>query len=112
MTAPHSTATLLVARLADLPPGGVLTVNPPGLPPISIFHTEAGIFAVDDTCTHQDASLADGWVEGCTVECPLHESCFDLRTGAASGPPAKRPVRTHRVEVRGDEIHLLPSTAS
>jgi len=101
-----------VALLADLPVGAVLTVNPPGLPPISIFHTEQGLFAVDDTCTHQDASLADGWAEDCTVECPLHESCFDLRTGAVSGPPAKRALRTHLVEVRDGHIHLFPNTES
>ncbi|UGT45231.1 bifunctional 3-phenylpropionate/cinnamic acid dioxygenase ferredoxin subunit [Nocardia yamanashiensis] len=104
--------TLLVGRLSDLPVGGVLTVNPPGQQAISIFHTEDGLYAVDDTCTHQDASLADGWLEGCVVECPLHESCFDLRTGAVSGPPAKRALRTHRVDVRGDEILLTPSADS
>ena len=38
----------------------------------ALFHTEDGFLAVDDTCTHQDASLAGGWLEGCFVECPLH----------------------------------------
>jgi 3-phenylpropionate/trans-cinnamate dioxygenase ferredoxin subunit len=76
-------------------------------PPIAVFHTEDGeVFAIDDTCTHQDASLADGWVEGCEVECPLHASKFDLRTGAVDAPPAKLPVRTHRVEVRDGTIHV------
>ncbi|MEV6068982.1 bifunctional 3-phenylpropionate/cinnamic acid dioxygenase ferredoxin subunit [Nocardia sp. NPDC052001] len=112
MPASIPSLTLLAGRLSALPVGEVLTVNRPGLPPISIFHTEHGLFAIDDTCTHQDASLADGWVQDCTVECPLHESCFDLRTGAASGPPAKRAVRTHRVEVRGDDIILTPNTDS
>lgn len=79
--------------------------------PVAVFHTEAGeVFAIDDTCTHQDASLADGWLEGDRVECPLHASIFDLRTGAVDGPPAKRPVRTHRVEVVDGEIRLTLST--
>lgn len=112
MPAQMPAVTVVVGRLAELPVGEVVTVNPPGSPPISVFHTEEGLFAIDDTCTHQDASLADGWVEGCVVECPLHESCFDLRTGAASGPPAKRGVRTHRVEVHAGEIHLIPSAES
>ena len=69
-------------------------------PPIAVFHTEDGeLFAIDDTCTHQDASLADGWVEGCEVECPLHASKFNLRTGAVDAPPAKLPVRAHEVSV-------------
>jgi 3-phenylpropionate/trans-cinnamate dioxygenase ferredoxin component len=87
----------------------MITIALDGTAPISIFHTEQGLFAIDDTCTHQDASLGEGWVQGCTVECPLHESCFDLRTGAVSGPPAKVAVRTHRVGVVADEVWLEPS---
>jgi 3-phenylpropionate/trans-cinnamate dioxygenase ferredoxin component len=97
---------VVVADLADIRLGEALTVNVADQPPISIFHTDQGLFAIDDTCTHQDASLADGWVEDCTVECPLHESCFDLRTGLVTGPPAKTPVRVHRVGVEGTRIWL------
>ena len=100
---------LLVCPLAALPPGAALRVVT--APPIAVFHTEEGeLFAIDDTCTHQDASLADGWVEGCAVECPLHASTFDLRTGRVDAPPAKRPVRTHRVVVEGDQIYVELST--
>src|SRR5262245_55233125 len=87
-----------VCPLSELPPGEARRVD--AEPPIAVFHTEDGeVFAIDDTCTHQDASLADGWLEGCEVECPLHASRFDVRTGAVDAPPAKRPVGTHRVEV-------------
>ena len=96
---------LPICPLADLPRGEALRV--PADPPIAVFHTEDGeLLAVDDTRTHQDASLADGWVEGCEVECPLHASRFDLRTGQVDAPPAKRPVRTHRVEVRDDHVYV------
>ena len=79
-------------------------------PPIAVFHTEEGeLFAIDDTCTHQDASLADGYVEGCEVECPLHASKFDLRTGTVDAPPAKLPVRVHAVEVRDGDLYLKES---
>ena len=82
-------------------------------PPVAIFHTEDGeVFAVDDTCTHQDASLADGWLEGCEVECPLHASRFDLRTGQVDAPPAKKPIRTHRVEVTDGVVHVALSGES
>ena len=96
-------------------PGEGLRVDTPDTQgvPIAVFHTEDGeFFAVDDTCTHQDASLADGWLEGCEVECPLHASRFDLRTGAVDAPPAKLGVRTHAIELEGDEIWLVPSTAA
>lgn len=106
----QTAARLVVADLADLPEGEALTVSPPGSVAVAIFHTPDGLFALDDTCTHQEASLADGWVEDCTVECPLHESCFDLRTGAVSGPPAKRGVRTHAVGVSDGQIWLEVTT--
>lgn len=81
--------------------------------PIAVFHTEEGeVFAVDDTCTHQDASLADGWLEGCEVECPLHASRFDLRTGTVDAPPAKRPIRTHAVTVVDDTVYVTMSSQS
>lgn len=104
-------SSLRVGRLADLPPGQALRVAEVS-PPVAVFHTEDGeLFAIDDTCTHQDASLADGWLEGCEVECPLHASRFDLRTGAVDAPPAKVGVRTHAVVVDDGEIWLTPSTA-
>ena len=82
-------------------------------PPVAVFHTDDGeIFAIDDTCTHQDASLADGWLEGCEVECPLHASRFDLRTGKVDAPPAKKPVRTHEVSIDGGDIYLTLSDAA
>ena len=69
-------------------------------PPIAIFHAHDGtVYAIDDTCTHQDASLAAGWLEGHEVECPLHSSRFDLRTGEVDAPPATVGVRAHRASV-------------
>ncbi|MGI8457141.1 MAG: bifunctional 3-phenylpropionate/cinnamic acid dioxygenase ferredoxin subunit [Propionibacteriaceae bacterium] len=93
-------------------PGAALRVESPDTQgvPIAIFHTDDDEFyAVDDTCTHQDASLADGWLEGCEVECPLHASRFDLRTGTVDAPPAKRPIRTHRVQVTDDVVYVTMS---
>jgi 3-phenylpropionate/trans-cinnamate dioxygenase ferredoxin subunit len=94
--------------LEALPPGSSLRID--GERPIAVFHTDDGeLYAIDDTCTHQDASLSDGWLDGCEVECPLHSSRFDLRTGAVDAPPAKRPVRTHRVVVSGGTVYVEPS---
>ena len=103
---------LRVCDLADVPPGEALRVTTVS-PPIAVFHTDGGeLFAIDDTCTHQDASLADGWVEGCEVECPLHASRFDLRTGAVDAPPAKVGVRAHTVTVDGDQVYVTLSVAA
>ncbi len=100
---------LRICALADLPVGEALRVDE-AFPPIAIFHTDDGeVFAIDDTCTHQDASLADGWLEGCEIECPLHASRFDLRTGAVDAPPAKRGVRTHQVTITDGDIYVTVS---
>ena len=99
-----------VCPTSALPPGEATRVD--GEEPIAVFNVDGDFYAIDDTCTHQDASLADGWIDGCAVECPLHASCFDLRTGKASGPPAKTPVRTHRVVVQDGMIYVQAETAA
>ena len=97
---------ITVCRLEDLPPGEVIRVTD-GVPaPVAVFNADGEFYAVDDTCTHQDASLADGWLEGCLIECPLHAASFDLRTGRPIGPPAKRALRTHRVSVADGYVRL------
>lgn len=97
---------LLICPLTALPRGEGLRVDRVD-PPIAVFHTEDGeVFAIDDTCTHQDASLADGWLEDCEVECPLHASRFDLRTGEVDAPPAKLPIRTHPVIITDGDIYV------
>jgi 3-phenylpropionate/trans-cinnamate dioxygenase ferredoxin subunit len=99
---------IFVSSLADLPRGSARRL--PLRPPVSVFHTDdGGLYAIDDTCTHQDASLADGWLEGCEVECPLHAALFDLRTGEPDGMLAREPVRTHRVVVSENSVYVILS---
>jgi 3-phenylpropionate/trans-cinnamate dioxygenase ferredoxin subunit len=95
---------ILVGRPEDIPLGEAVRVEAEVA--IAVFNVEGEFLAIDDTCTHQEASLADGWLEGCSVECPLHAACFDLRTGLPSGPPAKTPVRTHEVVVADGLVYV------
>ena len=102
----ESSRMLEICPLSALPRGEARRVEAD--PPIAVFHTDDGeVFAVDDTCTHQDASLADGWLEGCEIECPLHASRFDLRTGAVDAPPAKLPIRTHEVVIVDGVVNVV-----
>ena len=96
-----------VCPLTDLPPGTAVRLDAGTA--LAVFNADGRLYALDDTCTHQDASLADGYLEGCFVECPLHASTFDLRTGRRSGPPARTAVRTHEVVVRDGTVYVLPS---
>ena len=93
-----------VCPLAELPPGEATRVV--AHVPVAVFNADGELFAIDDTCTHQDASLSEGWLEGCLIECPLHEASFDLRTGQPTCPPAKRPVRTYGVEVQDGVVYV------
>jgi 3-phenylpropionate/trans-cinnamate dioxygenase ferredoxin component len=68
------------------------------------------IFAVEDTCSHAAVALSEGEVEGCTVECWLHGSRFDLRTGKPTGLPATEPVATFPLEVRGTDVYVDVTT--
>ena len=61
-------------------------------------------YAVTDECSHAAIPLSEGDVEGCEIECWLHGSRFDLRTGKPSGPPATEPVAVYAVRVDGDDV--------
>lgn len=76
------------------------------IPPVSVFTSGGEFFCIDDTCTHEDFSLAQGWVEDCVVECTLHMARYCLRTGKVLGPPATVPVQVHPVAVIGDEVYV------
>ncbi|WP_369069911.1 bifunctional 3-phenylpropionate/cinnamic acid dioxygenase ferredoxin subunit [Kineococcus terrestris] len=93
---------VVACAVGDLPPGEALRLDLDV--PVSVFNDEGEFYALDDTCSHAEASLAEGYVEDCAVECPLHASAFDLRTGRPSGPPAVRPVRTHAVSVVDGQV--------
>ncbi|EMQ98708.1 bifunctional 3-phenylpropionate/cinnamic acid dioxygenase ferredoxin subunit [Paeniglutamicibacter gangotriensis] len=78
---------------------------------IAVFHAEDGNFyAINDECTHETASLADGWIEGVEVECPVHAAKFCLKSGTALCLPATVAARTHKIEVKDGELLLYPDT--
>ncbi len=60
------------------------------------------VFAIENLCSHAAVALSEGEVEDCTVECWLHGSRFDLRSGKPTGLPATEPVATYPVEIRHD----------
>ncbi len=96
-----------VGDIADLPPGQALRVVV-GDVPLAVFNVLGTLHCIDDTCTHEKASLSDGDIDidRCAVECPLHGSVFDLMTGDAVSLPAVEPVRVHHVEVADGMIRI------
>ena len=72
----------------------------------SICVTQVGseVFAISDTCSHSEASLSEGDIEGFKIECWLHGAEFDVRTGEALTPPAVAPVKSYPVTIDGDSV--------
>ena len=77
-----------------------------GLGPVAVFRTDDGIFALADQCSHGDASLADGWLEGHEIECPAHGGRFDIRTGDFLCWPLNEPVASYPVTVENEKVFL------
>lgn len=74
---------------------------------IAVFNVNGRLHAISDICTHEHARLSDGYVEGETVECPLHQGLFHIPTGRALAAPAVKGLRTFPVRVRAGRIEVL-----
>ena len=92
-------------RLDDLPPDEPVRVVVDGVA-VCLVRTCGEVFAVRDECTHEAVPLSEGDVEDCAVECWLHGSRFDLRTGRVLNLPATKPVAVYPVRVTDDEVSL------
>ncbi len=100
-------ALLRVAAVADLPTGSGKTfrINDHA---IAVFHIDGTFYALDDTCSHAQASLGEGDMDSdeLTVECPRHGSQFSLETGHPRNLPAYAPVHTYAVTVQDGEVFV------
>ncbi|HKG49819.1 MAG TPA: non-heme iron oxygenase ferredoxin subunit [Actinomycetales bacterium] len=101
--------------LSELPEVGAVPVDVDGRALAVVRAEDGSIHVIDDTCTHAEVSLAEGEVEDCSIECWLHGSRFDLRTGRPTGLPATKPIAVYRVSVEDDTVLAdlsAPLTAS
>ncbi|MBU7599682.1 non-heme iron oxygenase ferredoxin subunit [Streptomyces sp. P38-E01] len=89
------------AKLAELEEDTPKRVEIDGTP-VSLVRTEGEVFAINDICSHANVSLSEGEVDNCAIECWLHGSAFDLRTGKPSGLPATQPVPVYPVKIEGE----------
>jgi 3-phenylpropionate/trans-cinnamate dioxygenase ferredoxin subunit len=74
---------------------------------IAVVHGEDdNFYAVYDECSHAAVALSEGEIDGCTIECWLHGSRFDLRNGEPTGLPATEPVPVYPVEIRDGDVFV------
>jgi 3-phenylpropionate/trans-cinnamate dioxygenase ferredoxin component len=95
-----------VCKVDDLEAGTVAKAEVDGVVVAIVRDGDGDYHALDDRCTHADVSLSEGEVDGCTLECWLHGSRFDVRTGQPSGPPATVPVAIYPVQVDDDDVFV------
>jgi 3-phenylpropionate/trans-cinnamate dioxygenase ferredoxin subunit len=91
------------ARRADIPPGSIVRVEAGGHV-IAVANVDGGFFAIDDTCSHEEASLSEGGLTGDVVVCARHGARFNVKTGRVLSLPAVRSVATYAVKVEGDDV--------
>jgi glycine betaine catabolism B len=92
-----------VANAKDIQPSQMKEVEVNG-ENICVANVEGKFYAIGSICTHEGGPLADGTLEGYEVECPWHNSKFDVRTGEVISPPASEPEPAYEVKVDGDNI--------
>ena len=93
------------ANVSDIPDDGTLGVEISG-EPVCLIRTGGEVFAMRDVCSHAEVPLSEGEIYDHTVECWLHGSCFDVRTGRPTGPPATEPVPVYPVKIDGDDVYV------
>src|SRR5215204_812155 len=92
-----------VAKVGEIAPGKAIRIEIDD-EPIAIFNVDGDLYAIGDTCSHEEASLSEGDVYDTCVECPLHGAEFDLTTGRPRTLPAVVPVPTYAVKVEGEDV--------
>ncbi|MCU1542318.1 MAG: sufE [Blastococcus sp.] len=98
-----------VCSLREVPDGGSLRVELRDVD-IAVVRFDDEVYAIEDLCSHADVALSDGDVDELdgapTIECAMHGSCFDLRTGEPTTLPATEPVPVYPVRVEGDDVFV------
>jgi 3-phenylpropionate/trans-cinnamate dioxygenase ferredoxin subunit len=107
-----------VCALSDVPERGAVRVELEDVD-IAVARLDGELYALDDVCSHAEVALSEGDVDvvdgAPTIECWLHGSCFDLRTGEPTNLPATEPVSVHPVRVEGEDVLVdvdVPSAAA
>lgn len=78
---------------------------------IAIFNLDQKFYATSGICTHAQAFLSEGYIDGQTVECPLHQGLFHIPTGMPLSPPVTERLKTYETKVEGGYVHVLVEVA-
>lgn len=93
------------AALEAIPEGDVIDVDVGGHD-IALYRVAGEVFATGNICTHGNARLCDGFLDGSEIECPLHQGRFDVRTGEALCAPPVAPIQTYSVKIEAGRVFV------
>ncbi|MBO9520948.1 MAG: non-heme iron oxygenase ferredoxin subunit [Nocardioidaceae bacterium] len=96
-------AFVRACAVSELSDDNALRVEVDGLD-VAIVRSDGEVFAIEDECSHAAVALSEGDIAHCEIECWMHGSRFDLRTGKPLGPPATEPVPVFPVQIAGDDV--------
>jgi nitrite reductase/ring-hydroxylating ferredoxin subunit len=94
-----------VAKVEEVPEEGTLLVSVKG-EPVCLYSLGGTVYATHDICTHAHASLAEGFIDGENIECPLHQGLFHIPTGKAVGAPVTDDIRTYPVKIVDGKVSV------
>jgi naphthalene 1,2-dioxygenase system ferredoxin subunit len=92
-----------VMARSDLREGDVVGVEVQG-EEVALYGVQGQVHATADLCTHGFARMSEGFLEGCEIECPIHQGRFDVRSGEPCGGPVSVPLPRHDVRLEGGRI--------
>lgn len=102
----ETTRPVRVCRSEDINPGELAAFDVAGVR-VAVANADGRFFAIDDTCTHEQCSLAaEGTLEGIVVTCGCHGAQFDVTTGAVLAPPAPGPVKVYPLHVEQGNLMI------
>ena len=97
-----------IASVTELDPDKPLAVDVDDELSVALVLHGTEVYAIENECSHAKVPLSEGDVIDCAIECYLHGSTFDLRTGRAMNLPATQPVRVFPVLIDGDDVQVDP----
>ena len=96
-------AFVIAVKIDEVPKNGLVALDVDGVA-IAVANVGGVFYAFEDTCTHEQCSLAQGDLSGTTVTCMCHGAEFDVRNGRVLAPPAPLPVQVFRTKIDGDNL--------
>lgn len=98
---------LRVCSVGDLAIGQIVQIEIEGRPPLAVYRLDDGVYCTDDTCTHEDAPLSSGEIDGDCVICPFHMGAFNIKSGEATRAPCSVDLKTYPVAIDDDEVFVF-----